>query len=168
MFNVLLRTALIQTHLTSWPPTPAFSLNCHSVVQISAPLTWASLRRRWVGGYAAWSPSCSRCLPPRALLSSAGAWAAAAGGPSAGWMARLEWNRSRWTARCYRHPCEESGGGRTRVTLVLDGCRDTRGRWNSIKSHSRPRVRDLGAPSGRRVSWSIWESSVMAMAVFSL
>lgn len=80
------------------------------MIHIGQFLTWASLRHQWVGGYAVWSPSCSRCLPPRALLSNAGAWAAAAGAPSAGWTACLEWSRSRWTAGCYRHPWEGRRG----------------------------------------------------------
>lgn len=67
-------------------------------------LTWAHPGCRWVEGFAAWSPNCSRPLPPLWLRSSAGVWAAVGEAPSAGWMARSEWSPSRWTARCCPHP----------------------------------------------------------------
>lgn len=72
-------------------------------------LTWARPGCRWVEGYAAWSPSCNRSLPPLWLLSSAGVWAAAGEAPSAGWMAHSEWSPSHWTARCCRHPWRKKG-----------------------------------------------------------
>lgn len=96
-----------QTAMFDAPPLPPrrpTGVHSSSLAAAGGETSWAHPGCRWVEGYAAWSPSCSRPLPPLWLLSSAGVWVAAGEAPSAGWMARSEWSLSRWTARCCQHP----------------------------------------------------------------